>query len=204
MTLFTAHYDQISKKLTSHRPIAAHMEATAPQTPGAQLASNASNQNCETKTENLQSVDMDSSLSATGETSLPRLLSNLKLSVHPSTFVFLNFPPSTSPPPRLVQHMPFHEIEGLTVITTLASALEHGLDYTFPSRMITCNVHSSLQAVGFIVKISQVLTEKGIGVNPVSGFYHDHLFVPMGREQDATAALESLITQDNSVSDKAA
>ena len=97
--------------------------------------------------------------------------------------------------------MMFHEVEGLTVITTLASALEHDLDYTFPSRMITCNVYSSLQAVGFIAKISQVLTEKGIGVNPVSGFYHDHLFVPAGREQDAIAALESLITQVSPVSD---
>lgn len=146
---------------------------------------------------------MDSSLRAPGETSLPRLLSTLQLSVHPSTFVFLKFPPSISPPSRLVQQMIFHEVEGLTVITTLASALEHDLGYTFPSRMITCNVHSSVQAVGFIAKISQVLTEKGIGVNPVSGFYHDHLFVPEGREQDAIAALESLITQANSVSDNA-
>ena len=147
---------------------------------------------------------MDTSPSAPGETSLPRLLSTLQLSVHPSTFVFLNFPPSIGPPPRLVQHMIFHEVEGLTVITTLASALEHGLDYTFPSRMITCNVHSSLQAVGFIAKISQVLTEKDIAMNPVSGFYHDHLFVPAGREQDAIAALGSLITQADSASDKAA
>lgn len=29
-------------------------------------------------------------------------------------------------------------------------------------------------------------------VNPVSGFYHDHLFVPDGREQDALAILKTL------------
>ena len=89
--------------------------------------------------------------------------------------------------------MLFREPEGLTVISTLESAQENRVDYTFPSRMITCNVHSSLQAVGFIAEISRALTEKQISMNPVSGFYHDHLFVPVGKEQDAIAALEAII-----------
>jgi hypothetical protein len=29
-------------------------------------------------------------------------------------------------------------------------------------------------------------------VNPVAGFYHDHLFVPDGREHDAIAVLNDL------------
>jgi hypothetical protein len=31
-----------------------------------------------------------------------------------------------------------------------------------------------------------------MGVNPVSGFYHDHLFVPVGREGEAVEALTEL------------
>lgn len=96
--------------------------------------------------------------------------------------------------------MSFREAEGLTVITTRALAVDHGLDYTFPCKMITLNVHSSLEAVGFIAVIAQRLKEIGVGVNPVSGFFHDHLFVPLGREQDALNALQELVasTKKNS------
>jgi hypothetical protein len=61
--------------------------------------------------------------------------------------------------------------------------------------MITLNVHSSLEAVGFIAEVSKKLTEKGIGVNPVSGFFHDHLFVPTGREDEALEVLSDLATE---------
>ena len=79
--------------------------------------------------------------------------------------------------------MSFREAEGLTVITTRTSAVGHGLDYTFPCKMITLNVHSSLEAVGFIAVIAQRLKEIGIGVNPVSA---------IGREPDALNALQEL------------
>jgi uncharacterized protein len=40
--------------------------------------------------------------------------------------------------------------------------------------MITPNVHSSLEAVGFIfARVASKLAERGIGANPVSGFFHD-------------------------------
>jgi hypothetical protein len=43
--------------------------------------------------------------------------------------------------------------------------------------MITLNVYSSLEAVGFIAAVGAKLNK--IGVNPVSGFFHDHCFVPV-------------------------
>ena len=58
--------------------------------------------------------------------------------------------------------------------------------------MITLNVHSSLEAVGFIAKVASKLAEKGIGANPVSGFFHDHLFVAIGHEHEAITALKDL------------
>ncbi|CAL8584226.1 hypothetical protein XPA_009830 [Xanthoria parietina] len=78
------------------------------------------------------------------------------------------------------------------LITTLQSAKDHHLNPAFPCRMISCEVHSSLEAVGFMAAISKCLTERGISANPVSGFYHDHLFVPDGREAEAMVALEEL------------
>ena len=58
--------------------------------------------------------------------------------------------------------------------------------------MITCEVHSSLAAVGFMAKISNVLADEGIPCNAVGGFYHDHLFVPEDRRGDAMRILENL------------
>jgi uncharacterized protein len=66
--------------------------------------------------------------------------------------------------------------------------------------MITLNVHSSLEAVGFVAFVAGKLAafrwdgdgetgRGGITANVVSGFYHDHLFVPVGREADALAVL---------------
>ena len=69
---------------------------------------------------------------------------------------------------------------------------EAGITYEFPCRMITLEVHSSLEAVGFIARIATALANEGMGVNPVAGFYHDHLFVPVGREQDALDVLSRL------------
>ena len=128
-----------------------------------------------------------------GTTCLESLLVNLTMSLHPETFVFASIQPPHLPAPTLKIQMSFYEAEGLTVITTRASAVDHGLDFTFPCKMITLNVHSSLEAVGFIAVVAQRLREVGIGVNPVSGFFHDHLFVPIGTEQDALSALQQLV-----------
>jgi len=132
---------------------------------------------------------------APGETSLSALLSTFQLSLNPETFVFLTFPPSQSPPLSLFIQMSFQESEGLTIITTQDSAASQNLEYTFPSRMITLNIHSSLEAVGFMASISTHLTKYGIGANPVSGFFHDHLFVPLGKEQEAIRVLSALATE---------
>lgn len=133
------------------------------------------------------------SVPSLGELSSPTLLRTLRLSLHPDTFVFLTFPSADNAPPQtLFQQMTFQEAEGLTVITTLQSAKENHFNPTFPCRMITCDVHSSLEAVGFMAAISKRLTERGIGVNPVSGFFHDHLFVPEGKEVEAMVALQQL------------
>ena len=66
--------------------------------------------------------------------------------------------------------------------------------------MITCKVHSSLEAVGFMAVIATRLAQKGMGVNPVSGFFHDHLFVPLGREEQALECLEELAKENANMS----
>jgi len=137
-------------------------------------------------------ADPTSTPATIGELSVSTLLSTLNLVLDPQTYVFLTLPPSTTPPATLDYKMLFKESEGMTAIATQSSAIQHNLESTFPCRCITLNVHSSLEAVGFIAKIGERLTKLGIGVNPVSGYFHDHIFVPVGREQEVISALEEL------------
>ena len=127
-----------------------------------------------------------------GENQLWKLLSSLNPVLDPETYVFVTLPPTSPPPATLAMQMLFREKEGLTVITTKESAEKHGLSYTFICRMITLDVHSSLEAVGFLAAITEELKKLKIGVNPVSGYYHDHCFVPYGREEEVLFALKKL------------
>jgi hypothetical protein len=127
-----------------------------------------------------------------GELSLSKLLSTMKPILDPSSYVFVTLPFGTHLPPTLPVQMLFKEREGLTLITTREAAEASHYAYTFPCRMITLDVHSSLEAVGFMAVISNKLKDLKMGVNPVSGYYHDHCFVPEGREAEAMEALVSL------------
>ena len=122
---------------------------------------------------------------------LSELLKTLSAQLVEGVYVFATLPDS-SVPENLTCRMVFREAEGTTLVLLKTEAETLGLDYEFPCRMITLNVHSSLEAVGFIARIASELARHDMGVNPVSGFFHDHLFVPDGREQDAMRILERI------------
>lgn len=126
-----------------------------------------------------------------GEMDLQKLLGSLSADLIDGVFVFITIP-AAEVPQGITPRMMFHEAEGVTLIMLEDDAKAHGLDYEFRSRMITLNVHSSLDAVGFIAHIATLLAHEGMGVNSVAGFYHDHLFVPLGREQDALDVLAKI------------
>jgi len=128
----------------------------------------------------------------TGEFDLDTLLRDMQPVLHPKTFVYCtmpSLPDLQGIQPKLI----FAEAEGMTLIVTRDQAAQLGLAGDFPCRMITLNVHSALEAVGFIAKIANTLAALGMGVNPVAGYYHDHLFIPADRADDAMAALLALV-----------
>jgi uncharacterized protein len=86
----------------------------------------------------------------------------------------------------------FREREGTTLVIRREEAESAGLPYQCASRLITLAVHSSLDAVGFLAAITTRLAEAGISVNAVSAFYHDHLFVPDHRADEALGLLQSM------------
>ena len=129
-----------------------------------------------------------------GETNLNRLIRSMSADLIDGVYVFVTMPGSDIPrglSPRMV----FREAEGTTLILLRSEAEVHDLVYEFPCRMITLNIHSSLDAVGFMARIASALAQHGMGVNPVSGFYHDHLFVPEDRAEAAMRALAELSNQ---------
>ena len=119
-----------------------------------------------------------------GELDLQTLMASLTTKLVDGLYVFVTLT-DTAVPAGLKPRMVFEEAEGTTLIILKTEAETRGLAFEFPCRMITLNVHSSLEAVGFIARIATELAKHDMGVNPVSGFFHDHLFVPDGREKDA-------------------
>jgi len=131
----------------------------------------------------------------TGETNLQKLLASMTPQLLPDTHVFATLAPGVAVPDGLDPVMSFHEREGLTLIVTEEAAKAAGLAGTFRCRMITLDIHSSLEAVGFLAAITTKLAAVGMGVNPVSAFYHDHLFVPAERAEEAMAILRQLAAE---------
>jgi hypothetical protein len=128
----------------------------------------------------------------TGETDLKKLLASMTPELLPGVHVFVTLRPGTPIPESIEPVMVFREREGTTLIVLEDEAKAASLEGVFPSRMTTLNIHSSLEAVGFLAAITARLATAGMGVNPVSAFYHDHLFVPAGRAEEAMALLRQL------------
>ena len=128
------------------------------------------------------------------ETDLNRLIAGMSPTLAPDVYVFT----TSQAPPDITAAMRFEEAEGVTLITTRKAAEAAGLSYEFPCRMITLNVLSSLEAIGFIAAIATRLAAEGMGVNPVAGFHHDHIFVPEDRAHDALRVLIAMASDAHS------
>jgi uncharacterized protein len=86
------------------------------------------------------------------------------------------------------------EDEGMSIVLEQGEADDLGLAYEFVSAMITLQVHSSLDAVGLTAAVAGTLAEAGMSCNVVAGHFHDHLFVPIERAQQALRLLHALST----------
>ncbi|MBI2541984.1 ACT domain-containing protein [Candidatus Woesearchaeota archaeon] len=90
--------------------------------------------------------------------------------------------------------MIFKEKEGITIILEKKIADQNKISYENEWAMITLTVHSNLNAIGFLAVITNKLASNGISINAVSAYYHDHLFVPIGKSKEAMKLLNELST----------
>lgn len=127
----------------------------------------------------------------TGETNLTVLLRSMEPLLWEQPFVFCSVDPATYARLDVTPIGMFREQEGVTLIVDQQQADRVHLPYTDLWACITLNIHSSLTAVGFIAAISSELAAGGLSVNPVSAYYHDHLFVPWAERGRALQVLRS-------------
>lgn len=125
-------------------------------------------------------------------TDLDTLLSSMAPALDPRVFVFATVPETAIAEVAPHATMLFREAEALTAIIEQGAANSLRLAATFPCRMITLHVHSALDAVGFLAALLPRLADHGMGVNPVSAYHHDHLFVPEDRAEDALSVLKDI------------
>lgn len=121
----------------------------------------------------------------TGETNLKKLLQSMQPVLKDGTFVFAHVPDAFTKAAKECCVQFFQEDEGMAAILRKEDATRLGIESMYESKMISLMVHSSLDAVGFLAAITAKLADAGISVNPVSAFYHDHLFVPVDKAEKA-------------------
>ncbi len=130
-----------------------------------------------------------------GESKLSVLLTNMSPRLHGDEFVFCSLGAEVLGGLDFQPLATFREDEAISVIVRRAEADAAGLDYEYVSRMIKLEVHSSLHAVGFIAAIAERLARAGISTNPVSAYFHDYLFVPADRADEALQVLLEMTTK---------
>jgi hypothetical protein len=127
-----------------------------------------------------------------GETDLSTLLQTLQPELSAEAFVFVSVSYAVSPTQLANALMVYKEDEGTTLILESSFASNEGFAVDSIFKRITCNVHSSLDAVGMTAVMSAALTKANISANVVAGYYHDHIFVPAGRADEAITVLLEL------------
>jgi hypothetical protein len=127
-----------------------------------------------------------------GETDLNILLQSMQPILHEEEYIFCSIKNQEYHYSDLTPIGQFREKEGLTLILTREQADSTGLAYTSVFCMITLSIHSSLEAIGFLATITGKLAEHFISVNPVSAYYHDHLFIPSSHAHKAMELLQEL------------
>ena len=126
------------------------------------------------------------------EKNLERLITEMSPRLNPKDYVFITLPGVYGDHAHLKPLSAFREKEGLTLIIEKEKAAKNRIEYDDTYKMITLEVHSSLNAVGLTAAVSGKLTEKGISANVVAAYFHDHIFVHSSLADIAMEALEEL------------
>ena len=135
-----------------------------------------------------------------GGRDLRQLLAAMEPRLLPDEFVFCTVAPERNRERKeavadLAALASFREEEGLSLVLERSLAEHRGFQYGPVMRCISLTVHSALDAVGLTAAISSRLARQGISANVVAAYFHDHVFVPAARAEEALEALRELSTR---------
>jgi hypothetical protein len=125
-----------------------------------------------------------------GETDLQILLKQMQPVLDDEQMVFCSLPTDEAEKYLTTCQGYYQEQEGVSLIINKRQADLDNLTYDPVFRRISLMVHSSLEAVGFLARITDILAAQGISVNVVSAFYHDHLYLKEEQAENALGILE--------------
>lgn len=134
----------------------------------------------------------------TGETDLQRLLAGLSPALAPRPRAIRTQAHDAPVPADAI--MLFREDEGATVVVEADAGDSNAAHVDEPRwAQITLRIHSSLDAIGMMAAIAAALADRGIPCNAVSAYFHDHLFVPWARRDDAIGVLRALASGESTL-----
>ncbi len=128
---------------------------------------------------------------------LKDLLQGLDPYLRPGVWAYVELP-IAAPCPAGTEFTVMEE-EGRTVVLLEKHAKTAGLQPLFRAAWITLRVHSALEAIGLVAKISCSLADAGIPCNAIAGARHDHILVPFERANEAMQALTKLQMQAKAI-----
>jgi len=127
-----------------------------------------------------------------GETDLTILLHNMSPVLHDEEYVFITVDGNYGDYQHLGPLCSYKEKEGLTLIIPKKIASIHNMEIDAVFKVITLEVHSSLNAVGLTAAVASKLSADGISANVVAAYYHDHVFVQAEFADRAVKSLKGL------------
>jgi len=128
----------------------------------------------------------------TGDLELRKLLLAMDPELHEGEYVFSSVPLEDFGALQIDPLGQFRESEGISIILDRETAQRLDIKISVPFRMISLNVNSSLEAVGFLAAITEKLAAAGVSVNAVSAYHHDHLFIPIDQAELAMDILKEI------------
>jgi hypothetical protein len=132
-----------------------------------------------------------------GIVELDKLLKSMKPEIQNGDYVFCTVDGDYSDYAHLSPLAFFVESEGLTLIVSVEAAEKGQLEYESTFKQITLTVHSSLDAVGLTAAVATKLASRDISANVVAAYYHDYIFVPKEKADEALLALKEFGAEEN-------
>ncbi|WP_047869022.1 ACT domain-containing protein [Nocardiopsis sp. RV163] len=124
---------------------------------------------------------------------LERLLAGTRVRTRSGVYVFTTVPDRASLPEGVRPVATVVEDEALTVVCPRQEADAAGLPYDGAAAWITLEAPAGAREAALVAAVAAALTGAGLPCDVVSGFHHDHVFVPEEAEERAVAVLRALL-----------